>query len=506
MKILWIEDKPREAGYEQELFYKSGLVTEKDLCIPKTFREAEERIDEAVADYDLVVFDINLEDFPDIDKHVQDLSVKFNIAVGDFMKVAGFYLYQKLVHQGFPEHRIVFLTANTSGSNLFQQTINKLKSETDPDRFQESLDSLNGMISEGERQTVGKAVNEFQESGNLEKWFASLDDIAGKFLKTCSGSESYDRFEKLFQTALLPLAQSIHKGQATSFHRWLREKTTKENPDFPYMILRRGIIEGCRELKKRLVEATNLDQFILFNKTVKYETLSREYIADYLTRLETFLPLNPPTEQDLRANLYLQFVKELSTEWEMSEGYFRDKEEDRFRQFCHQEMKLLRNWTAHGQIIKVVEKQAAFFFMIAMRAWFDLEPIIVMDYEQELSVVFHQFDFFTDEVKTKLSRSYMDLYKTCKKEHIFCNGIFFSDLFRQLGLSADKVVCEKQSERLFYLNFWHALNPAYINSITPEQSSVVNIQVGFNDDYRGIETKGHIANFLARLIWKESFT
>jgi|GEM_PF-2802638 len=139
------------------------------------------------------------------------------------------------------------------------------------------------------------------------------------------------------------------------------------------------------------------------------------------------------------------------------------------------------------------------------RALFELEPLGVMGYEKALAFVFDQSDFRLDEVKTKLSRSYKDLYKTCKQSKVFCTGILFSELFRQLGLRTDKMICGRQSERLFYLNFWHSLSPTYIGSITPDQSNAVNIQVGFRDDYRGIETKGHIANFLARLIWKESF-
>jgi len=511
IKVLWIEDKPKETDFLNNLFYQSGLITDQNLFIPTTFKDSEAQIDRAMLDYDLVAFDINLEDFPDIDEYVHELAEQFDLPIADFMKVAGFYLYQKLIRQGFPEKRIVFLTANTSTRNLFQRIVEELKRETAPERFQELLNELNGMISERDQQILSTAVSELQETGNHEILDKALDKILSNFIQSCSGGESYDKFEERFKLALISLSHSIHKGQKDSFHRWLKSQMTNENPDFAYITLRRGIIEGCRYLKARLERES--DEWILFNKTTNAK-VEKDYVCDYLSKLENFFPLNPPENAE---SLYSQFIKELSAEWEMSAGRFTEDlsnfdVEYRFKNNYERQMKLLRNWSSHGQIASdLCPKDAAFFFMIAMRAWFNLEFNQIMPYEKMLATIFDPVETLSNEqIKNAILKSYCDLKRFLENNKIYPDGNFFNQLLESIGGSLRKEsnpdlkkFVAKNANRYFYQNLWHSIFPARLCIKNPKEGkdSILMI-VNFE---RAHLQEDSFPFFLGKLIFNEAF-
>lgn len=290
--------------------------------------------------------------------------------------------------------------------------------------------------------------------------------------------------------------------------KWLSEKAND-----PYLTLRRGIIEGCRFLKNELQKEKDLENYILFNKTTDAE-LDKDYICDYLTKLEEFFPLNPPKTHKV---VFTHFLKELSAEWEMSWGYFKSEKpvnfwsetgniEFNFKNFCQNQMKMLRNWTSHNQLSdNLTEKELAFFFMIAMRALFNLRinDIYDYDYDNVLSEVFDKNDSFkiNTDIKIKLAQSYHKLRDKMGDFNPTRNE--FSELMKDLGKHKDRSSIKDSSIKLFYQNFWHGLFPAQLKLIgDPKGKGSVLMFIDF--DYKPIP-KSSFPYFLGLLIFNESF-
>lgn len=273
----------------------------------------------------------------------------------------------------------------------------------------------------------------------------------------------------------------------------------------PYITLRRGIIEACKYLRKQLSETTK--DWIIFNRTTESK-LDRNYICDYLRKLEEFFPLNPP---DNKKPFFFRFLKELSAEWEMSEGkfieYFQcpEKIEYYFKKTCQIQMKLLRNWTSHYQLTDdLSEKEVAFFFMLAMRAWFDLKIDEIQFYEKILAGIFTSGNKFklNEEIKNQLAKSYQLLRKELGEYNPLGNE--FIDLIKTLVRKSDNMDYLKNlSRKLFYQNFWHGLFPASLN-VAPQREDKDSVAMFVNFEYKDIP-ENSFPHFLGKLIYDESF-
>ncbi|MHA1887617.1 MAG: hypothetical protein ACTSX0_06300 [Promethearchaeota archaeon] len=522
MEILWIEDKPKVDNQDNKLFYDTGLFESNThkLHIPKTFDESILEIESAKQKYDLVVFDINLEEFP-VDEKVEKLSSDFDLSKAEFLRESGFHLYQSLIRQGFTDQRIVFLTGHASigyriSSHL--KNLKEAKESGDIKRFIKIIEKINLLISEEDSNLLKEKINSFQDTRNFDAVENFLTGLIQNLKAKEKNKDLYDVFEERFRQALLPLAPSIHKSDVYSFHSWLKSNMTNKNPDFGHITLRRGVKKACEFLKNELKNKNNsqLNNYILFNKTADLE-LRREYIKDYLTKLENFFPLNPSENKE---QLFYLFLKELSAEWEMSRGYlkegdFNEKEwvdwtnkeklEFNFKNTCQRQMKLLRNWTSHYQLTKDLnEKDVAFFFMLAMRAWFDLRVDIILDYEKILSEIFNADKKFVinEGIKHQLAKSYQSLRKELGEYNPLGNE--FIDLIKTLVRKSDNMDYLKNlSKKLFYQNFWHGLFPASLN-VARQREDKDSVVMFVNFEYKDIP-ENSFPYFLGRLIYSESF-
>jgi len=271
-----------------------------------------------------------------------------------------------------------------------------------------------------------------------------------------------------------------------------------------YLILRRGIIEACQYFRKQLSEP--IEDWIIFNRTTESK-LDRDYICDYLRKLEEFFPLNP---SDNKKPFFFRFLKELSAEWEMSEGkfieYFQcpEKTEYYFKKTCQNQMKLLRNWTSHYQLTDdLSEKEVAFFFVLAMRAWFDLKIDEIQFYEKIFGKIFTSGNKFklNEEIKNQLAKSYQLLRKELGEYNPLGNE--FIDLIKTLVKKSDNMDYLKNlSKKLFYQNFWHGLFPAKLKIKPPKSNDSVLMYIDF--DYQDVP-ENSFPYFLGKLIYDESF-
>lgn len=476
MKILWIEDFGAavqrfelaegifnkfipnfswdyDEDISDQLFELSKNQSTHEVSIIKNYPEFRE-LKFGVLDFDIIIIDFNLSEGE------FDHSIKPEKYLDDekFHERAGFYIFSYLITNSFPLENIVFMTGEIDST-------------------------LQDFLAETKRMYLPYVPNHF--------------------------GKNKDGFEGI--------------------SKYL---SNKANDD--YLILRRGIIEACVELKnkletvakqkikktkdlKDLQKITNpVDDFILFNKTCpeSSENLSKDYIIDYLTKLETFFPLNLPENKE---QLFYLFLKELSAEWEMSEGkfveYFQcpEKTEYYFKNTCQRQMKLLRNWTVHYQLTKDLnERDVAFFFMLAMRAWFDLDYMEIFDYENILADIFDQAEIIN--IKNNLAISYHQLSIELKEEKIIYRGHFFQDMIEGIGESCkpaskksfSKIKIEKYSMKWFYQNFLHGLFPANLIAKNPGKHDSVQIDVYFGKKDQVLPENSY-PYFLGKLIYKESF-
>ena len=526
MNILWIEDNPAIKNLEKELFKNSNLFNGNihKIIKPKSFDDSHRKISDSLSEIDLVVIDIDLTNF-DVGEEGKRLIDEFDDLNGskEFLQEAGFHLYLDLIKKGFSKERIVFLTGNTEVRRIFSlwKQFSTAYIYKDKNRINKILSNMHKLINDDEYNDLFTFIDA-NKIGEVKKFWKN---IAKKYDSTTQPKNTFPIFYERFQAARLPLPKDIHKDNVDEFHDWLKERLTKdlqENPliDYDYITLRRGIIEGCKYLKEQLpIQSYDC---IIFNKTTE-ANLDKAYLKDYLTKLEYFLPLNPPKN---KKSLLYRFLKELSAEWEMSQGYLKhkdflneefrcwtnkEKREYYYKNMCHNQMKLLRNWTAHYQLTdNISEKEVAFFFMLAMRAWFNIEYSEIQDYEKVLSEIFDKNEI--KNIPNHLANSYQSLRNELGDFNP--KGNKFSDLIKSrvkkgdfiknpVKKSKDIEHLKNLSKQLFYQNFWHGLFPASLKVAqkSPDKNSVTMF---VNFEYKDIP-ENSFPHFLGKLIYGESF-
>ena len=157
---------------------------------------------------------------------------------------------------------------------------------------------------------------------------------------------------------------------------WLQEQESD------YVKLRRGIIEGCKQLKE-LKEKLCFDKYSKDDKKPAFLDMD-----DYLDILESFLPLREPSN---KAALYKLFIRTLAHEWEESVEPKRINDDQTTFAFSWI-MKMSRNWMAHNSTAifnNLKEQDIAYLFVCNMRAIFDL-GIDVKGYEKNLFILFNK--------------------------------------------------------------------------------------------------------------------
>jgi hypothetical protein len=383
-----------------------------------------------------------------------------------FDEKAGFYIYHQLIRRGFPDGDIAFFTAE------------------------------------------GKSVKEFSRyCGDI-----FLEKPANCFQKDST------HFEQL--------------------RLWLSEKAVQQS-----LILRRGVINGCRFIKQEIeaMDTSELGSRLIFYKTIPgklkddSEALRRDSV-DYLTRLERlFLPHQSHDEAERRR----LFTKELAAPWEESwGGFIRAKEaphfetwlESRFHNAAQVEMKMLRNWSSHRLLARDLSaREVAYYFMLAMRAFVEMDLSEVFRYEEILSTLFKKISdlelkrLMNSGFEFRLERSYEHLKalhadvlrhvdQSCwekmpsvRYERRLEN--YFLAILRETGEAARCLKSDNSkyylgrireaSLGLFYQSFWHGLSPMEIK--TTYYANLEKIKF----DIQPIPPS--FISFLGRSIFEESF-
>ncbi len=189
---------------------------------------------------------------------------------------------------------------------------------------------------------------------------------------------SIDDFKEKCSAIYIPEVKAFEKKDAEyeNLRIWIKKQASD------YLKLRRGIIEGCRQLKE-LKEKLRFDKFSADEKKPAFLD-----IDDYLKVLENFLPLREPSD---KATLYKLFIRILAHEWEESVEPKKIDNDQTTLAFSWI-MKMTRNWMAHNSTAifnNLTEQDVAYLFICNMRAIFDL-GVDVKNYEKNLFLLFNK--------------------------------------------------------------------------------------------------------------------
>jgi len=266
------------------------------------------------------------------------------------------------------------------------------------------------------------------------------------------------------------------------------KKWVKEQYENPYSVLRQGVIEACKELKKPEKKLC-LDKFCKEGKTAILD------IDDYLMTLEKFLPLREPDDKTV---LYKLFLRTLTHEWEATEP-------KKIRGLAWI-MKNTRNWITHNSNLfnEVDENIVAYLFMINMRLMFDFDET-VQNYEKILFSLFSEEiigkEVFENQSKHKLlpiKDAYQNLQNKSSHENVK-DALRFPALANNIQESESKLRSDKKLfYKILYQMFW------LINAYPRIKIENREAKIKFEDfDYT---KKPLYLREIARHIYKRSFS
>ncbi|MCP4699769.1 MAG: hypothetical protein GY862_23400 [Gammaproteobacteria bacterium] len=275
-----------------------------------------------------------------------------------------------------------------------------------------------------------------------------------------------ETIKQAVKEAKIPVAHEIREkispDSIAAIQDWISERCT---PDKPYDVLRKGIFEGCRVAYELIDQDAEKIQFSEFIKGANAIDLQVE-MQDYLKTLQALLPVREPAEKKFKL-----FIRTLTHEWEdkaQPDNPANITKDERLKHTLGQIMKCARNWTAHtSEFNTLAEKQLAFFFLVAMRAMFEL-PDAVQEYEKLLLKLYEDAPPpGPDDIEQRLSASYtaaLDAYATIlggknKLQPVNLDKIDFITLLKTMQWH------DKENRQQFdYIRgllqmFWHGLSP-----------------------------------------------
>lgn len=299
--------------------------------------------------------------------------------------------------------------------------------------------------------------------------------------------------------------EKIYIPRSTAFEKkptgyeGLKQWIDGKNSD--YMILRRGIIEGCQYAKKLV------DNDLYFNEYVsKREFITPNDIYSYLDVIERFLPLSEPIH---KSDLYRLFIRTLSHEWESADNINPSKEKkDSVFAWV---MRNTRHWITHNSNLfsDLDEKIVAYLFILNIRAMFKADD--TFQRHEEILLFLFSGDALTEqefEINYKdrlipISKAYLDLKNLVidekKKRVNIQDAFYFTELANNIQLSDSSLRADKQLfKMLLYQSFWLVTSNPHVS--TGNKRNLLEIKFW---EFNYIE-KPYIRE-LARHIYKSSF-
>jgi len=319
-----------------------------------------------------------------------------------------------------------------------------------------------GIIDENTIVAAAKALQEIAGYHLYTELIFNLGFPKENILFCSNHGKDLESIVKAFNVAKIELPQIHKKEDKEAVQAWV--KTCYENP---YSRLRRGIIEGCEQVKKLVDDKLYFNEYIKKNEKIKPED-----ILNYLDVIENFLPLREPIN---KTALYKLFIRTLSHEWEAADSIRSDKnKKDAALAWV---MRNTRHWITHNSNLfsELDEKIVAYLFMVNLRVMFNSDNNNLQGYERILLNLFSEDALTEADFKTKnvnklipISKAYLDINNIVlnEKQHGISiqDAFYFNELANNIQLSSSSLRNDKQLfTKLLYQMFWLSTSNPYID-------------------------------------------
>ena len=189
----------------------------------------------------------------------------------------------------------------------------------------------------------------------------------------CSNhADTLNYFEEAFKKAKIDKPIQFKKAES-------KELSTRicEWRGSSYYVLRRGVLDGCSDLKNK---KTIINEYIQADKQLR-----ADYLRDYLNSLKLFLPLRQPQETVL-LTYYKLFIRTLVHECDLIEW----NEINPLNDHKASILKKIRNLITHESSLfnLLTESDVAYLFLLTMRTFFGLSSDATQAYEKKLLTLF----------------------------------------------------------------------------------------------------------------------
>jgi hypothetical protein len=453
MRILWIEDERLTLDRKDNFF--GVFAKDHEVKIDDDFSSAYARVTNHLRQYDVLVIDIALTLSEKKNKLIGDFANQFGLTTDKFLQEAGFLIYLKALSQGFPQERMVFLTANMSPNKMSRAIINLRNAMDSPDDavWDQAVNDVRQLLPLEQHPRFNQilAEDENETFTFLDKWRDNMPEE--------NYENTYEIFTKRFKDARITPPKAVDKkapdGGSLELQNWLRrhcERTEDNRPDYDYLTLRRGILDVITDLQQSLTkDFQELDkqtflkglEWQLRDLALPKEDYSEVYFAlcDYLTKPYDIYKAGDLSEDPFR-HLRLPLKLPLSN---------------------------LRNWIAHGLIMgsntKISAQVAGVTFLIAMQSLFDVKHY---GFQDELKRLFSVKTVTETDPHEKIKQQLKSLLIDYKREDP-------QKAFRKVPLKPLKVLYkkgQKENPRWPQENYLRHFYATYLFSIQNEDYSI----------------------------------
>lgn len=481
LKILWVEDQL--GGKQTELF------GDRPVTLITNFDEAEGKINSAIDEFDIVVLDIDL-DQSEVTDNVRKHAASYELEASEFLKESGMTLFLTLLEKGFPKERIVFLTANLDKKTDLLDKLQRSHEKKDFYSVDSILDEIQNGLGDEKIDEYQKLIN----SGDMVRLISYLKEYYGETSQS-ETPNTYNRFCDAYKRCRIQPPEAINKNLndvKKHISDWLDEHDENQ-----YLVLRRGIIDGCKHVESYKSSDVFFDKYLLENELVQVED-----VMNYFGILKNFFPVREPFNKKA---LYKIFIRTLSHEWEAAKSIKTSLSKIKKDSQLAWIMRNTRHWITHNTNLfnDIDETLVAYLFIINVRVMFNSDAVM-RDYESNLLKLFENESLDEDDFirkKIPVNEAYIALRELVKNnsDDEIKDDYYFYTLANNIQQSKSKI---RHDHRLFikllYQMFWLLLS--YPLSQTKDSKNLSDIEF-YKFNYQSMP----YLHDLARHIYHRSF-
>ncbi|WP_140048572.1 hypothetical protein [Thioflexithrix psekupsensis] len=372
---MWVED---EIGNEKTNFFAQYA---DNVDCKEDFMDSRRELTNNLHHYDFLVLDIDLRhvsSHADIKSYL-DKNKSWDLDEERLLHEAGFHLFLAVFQQRFPTERICFFTGNINPDKraiAFNTMLEKIKL-TGQKKIKDSMEQVisdfkkDASLTEEQEEHFDSVSEQIITKGGYAKGdYKALCEALKEWYKETfkypPPDDTANIFIECFKNARIPEPQVFDKKKPEDKEKlmaWLDHHFNSQHPDFPYLTLRRGLLDSLKEISKNSYQLKDK-----YNEILDKDT--------FIEGIEWLLkPLHDYSPKDGDDELYLILCDYLSKPFDKSASV----------EFSP--LATMRNRTAHGNIRRssksvVKPETVAFLFLLVLEEL--LQEKMLINHQLEL--------------------------------------------------------------------------------------------------------------------------